>query len=85
MNFDILDSYGNQINLMCTNLIYNGTVQGSNRAWYTLSGNVTQNGGAAFRAVYQPALWRTGGHQFNPVSSVTVNPMANGDVDVYID
>lgn len=85
MNFDILDSYGNQINFMCTNLIYNGTVQGSNRTWYTLSGNVTQNGGAAFRAVYQPASWRTGRHPFNPVSSVAVNPMTNGDVDIYID
>lgn len=85
MNFDILDAYNNQINLLCNNLIYNGNVRGNHRAWYTLSGNVTQNGGAPADAKYCPASWRTDTHPFNPVASVTVKPLAGGDVDVYID
>lgn len=85
MNFDILDACGKQIHLRCNNLIDNGNVKGNHRKWYTLSGNVTQNGGAPVGAQYRPASWRIGAHPFNQVECVTVNPLKNNDVDVYID
>lgn len=85
MNFDILDTDQNLIQLRCNNIIFMGNIAGNNRSWYKLTGNVTQNDQAVVRAIYQPASWRAGTHPFNPVISVDVNPLANGDVDVYID
>lgn len=84
MNFDILDVNEQQIRFMCNNIIYQGIIHGTNRAWYTLSGNVTQNDGVPVQAEYRSASWRTGVHPFNPVTSVRVNPLPSGDVDIYI-
>lgn len=83
-NFDIIDANGNQINLTCNNIEYNGNINGNNRAWFTLSAQVQQNGGPVISAIYPNASWRTDNYPFNQVVSVTVNPLGSGDVDVYI-
>lgn len=85
MNFDINDLNGNQIILTCSNIVFNGNIRGTNRSWFTLSAPVQQNGGPVFYSIYPYASWRTDNSPFNRVVSVTVTPLANGDVDVYID
>lgn len=85
MNFDIRDTNGNIINLTCGNITFNGNVRGNDRAWFTLSSQIQQNGGPVLNAIYPYASWRTDNYPFNQVVSVTVNPLANSDVDIYID
>lgn len=85
MNFEITDSAGNVINLTCSDIAYNGNIRGNGRAWYTLTGPVRQNDNPVLYAIYPYASWKMDNTPLSNVFSVTVNPLTNGDVDIYID
>lgn len=85
MNFNINDQNGTSLNLVYNNVINNGNIRGNNRAWYTLTGNVQQNGGNVLHAVYPYASWTSDGNTYQRAASITVNPLANGNVDIFID
>ncbi len=85
MNFDIKDNNGKSLNLTFSTVTNNGNVLGNNKLWYTLSGSVQQNGGDVLYAVYPCASWSNDGENYHKVGKITVNPLASGDVDIYID
>lgn len=85
MNFDIIDINGNSLHLTYGNVIDNGTIRVNGRRWFTLTTTVQQNGANVLNATYPFGSWSADGVNYNRASCITVNPLQNGDVDIYIE